>query len=389
MAYRDPDPFSLSAHGHELTFYPCGQDRLRALIDIIGKARTSLHVYYYLFEDDSIGEQVRNALAEAAQRGVAVRLIVDGFGTAASGAFFEPIVKAGGSFAVFNTRRSARYLIRNHQKMVIADGKVALIGGFNVSEHYFAPPAANGWHDLGLELTGPAVNQLSDWFDRLARWTHDDRARFRDIRRMVREWSPGDGPVRLLIGGPTRVPNSLVATIKRDLARATRLDLVMAYFSPPLSMRRLIRRIAGRGTARLVMAAKSDNGATIGAARSLYTRLLKSGTSIYEFLPCKLHMKLLVIDDAAYVGSANFDMRSLRLNLEMMLRVEDAPLAAKLREMIDGMTQASEAITLPVHLARRNWFNAIRWKLSFLLVGVLDYTVTRRLNLGLTSGEED
>ncbi|MCB2045972.1 MAG: cardiolipin synthase B, partial [Novosphingobium sp.] len=208
-------------------------------------------------------------------------------------------------------------------------------------------------------------------------------------RRLVREWSPGDGPVRLLIGGPTRVPNSLVATIKRDLARATRLDLVMAYFSPPLSMRRLIRRIAGRGTARLVMAARSDNGATIGAARSLYTRLLKSGAAIYEFLPCKLHMKLLVIDDAAYVGSANFDMRSLRLNLEMMLRVDDAPLAAKLREMIDGMTQASEAITLPVHLARRNWFNAIRWKLSFLLVGVLDYTVTRRLNLGLTSGEED
>ena len=100
-------------------------------------------------------------------------------------------------------------------------------------------------------------------------------------------------------------------------------------------------------------------------------------------------MKLLVIDDAAYVGSANFDMRSLRLNLEMMLRVEDAPLAAKLREMIDGMAQASDHITLPVHRARRNWLNAIRWKVSFLLVGVLDYTVTRRLNLGLTTGEED
>ncbi|MCP5379897.1 MAG: phosphatidylserine/phosphatidylglycerophosphate/cardiolipin synthase family protein [Novosphingobium sp.] len=389
MAYRDPDPFSLSAHGHELTFYPCGQDRLRALIDIIGRARTSLHVYYYLFEDDSIGEQVRNALAEAARRGVAVRLIVDGFGTAAPDAFFEPIVDSGGSFATFNARRSVRYLIRNHQKLVIADDATALIGGFNVSEHYFAPPSENGWHDLGLEVQGPVVSQLTAWFDCLARWTHDRRARFGDVRRLVREWSPGDGPVRLLIGGPTRVPNSLVATIKRDLARATRLDLVMAYFSPPLSMRRLIRRIAGRGTARLVMAARSDNGATIGAARSLYTRLLKSGAAIYEFLPCKLHMKLLVIDDAAYVGSANFDMRSLRLNLEMMLRVDDAPLAAKLREMIDGMTQASEAITLPVHLARRNWFNAIRWKLSFLLVGVLDYTVTRRLNLGLTSGEED
>ena len=388
MDYLDPDPFSVSSHGHSLTFYPCGKDRLRALLDIIGAAEKSLRAFYYIFTDDSVGERVRDALAGAARRGVEVRLIVDGFGTSAPGEFFQPVVAAGGSFAVFNARPSVRYLIRNHQKMVIADDRIALIGGFNVSEQYFAPPSQNGWHDLGLELQGPVVIRFSAWFDLLAGWTHDQRARFGDVRRLVREWMPGDGPVRLLIGGPTRVPNSMASTIRRDLARAARLDLVMAYFSPPLSIRALIRRIARKGSARLIMASKSDNGATIGAARSLYIKLLKAGAEIYEFLPCKLHTKLLVIDDVVYVGSANFDMRSLRLNLEMMLRVEDAALAERVRTMIDGMAGASEHVTLARHLARRGWWNALRWRLSFLLVGVLDYTITRRLNLGLNAGEE-
>lgn len=380
--YRDSESFDVSAQGHDFSFYPAGGDRRRALLDLIGQARRTLYVFYYLFADDDDGAAVRDALAAAARGGLEVHLMVDGFGTATPPAFFDPIVEAGGSFAVFNARRSVRYLIRNHQKMVIADGERALVGGFNVSRHYFAPPEDNGWNDLGVEVRGPVVADLARWYGQLAAWTRDDKAQFRAIRRLVREWHPGDGPVRLLLGGPTRVPSSWARNVRRDLARGSRLDLVMAYFSPPHSMRRLMGRIGRSGAARLVMAARSDNTTTIGAARALYGRLLKAGVKIFEFLPCKLHTKLLVIDDAVYIGSANFDMRSIRLNLELMLRIEDAGLAAAVRGLIDGLAGASEEITPALHRSRRTWFNRIRWRLSWFLVHVLDYTITRRLNLG-------
>ena len=135
-----------------------------------------------------------------------------------------------------------------------------------------------------------------------------------------------------------------------------------------------------RDGARLILPAKSDNGATIAAARLLYGPLLKRGVEIDEYQPHKLHMKLFVIDDAVFVGSANFDMRSLFVNLEVMLRIEDAGFAAAVRQMIDRQAALSRTITLESHRASRTPLTLIKQWISYLLVGVLDYTVTRRLN---------
>ena len=156
----------------------------------------------------------------------------------------------------------------------------------------------------------------------------------------------------------------------------------MAYFSPPYTLLKRIARVAKKGQTRLLMAAKSDNGATIGATRSLYSYLLKRGAKIWEFSPCKLHTKLLVLDDAVYVGSANFDMRSLYLNLEIMLRIEDKVLAERMREFVSGHIEASERITPELHKKRATPWNRIRWWAGWVLVSVIDYTVARRTNLG-------
>ena len=142
-------------------------------------------------------------------------------------------------------------------------------------------------------------------------------------------------------------------------------------------------RIAQKGATRLVMAGKSDNGATIGASRSLYGYLLSKRAQIWEFAPCKLHTKLIVLDDSVYLGSANFDMRSLYINLELVLKVDDAALADRMREFISWHIEASERISIPLHKQRATIWNRIRWNLSWLLVSVIDYTVTRRLNLGI------
>lgn len=383
IGYSDPPPFEIAVQGQKLAFYPGGSERLEALLELIGSARQSLRLCFYIFAEDDCGRRVRDALVAAARRGVEVTVILDEFGARAGKIFFQPMIEAGGAFSCFSTRWSQRYLIRNHQKIVIADRRRAMIGGFNVADSYFAPPEENGWNDLGVTIEGSAVDELSRWFDRIVRWSEDPGANWRALRRMVRAWNPGSGPVQLLIGGPCRGLSSWARSALRDLQTGSRLDMMMAYFSPSNRMMRCIGKIACTGEARLIVAGKSDNMATIGATRSLYDYLLKRRARVWEFDACKLHTKLIVIDDAVYFGSANLDMRSLYLNLEVMLRIEDSALAERMRTFIRAHEPASTRITPGLHKSRATLLNRIRWNLAWFLVAVVDYTVSRRLNLGL------
>lgn len=378
--YRDPDPFSLTAAGHEFTFYPHGQDRLQALVALIESARESLKVFYYLFDNDNSGTIVRDALVDAQRRGVTVDLIIDAFGNDAGAAFFEPLVEAGGSFALFSPKWGARYLVRNHQKFVIADGARVMTGGANVSDHYFATPAENGWCDLSVLIEGPVVEQFTRWVGLLQSWVaHEAQGRTRQLRRLrdiVKEWDGGDGPVRLLVGGPLVRKGHWAWVLRKDLVTATRLDSVSAYFSPPRSFRRLFARIGRRGHARMIMAGKSDISAAIDMARLLYGQLLRARVKIAEFAVTKLHMKLVVVDDIAYVGSANLDKRSFRINVELMVRIDDPAVAAGLRNLIDHMAEASEPITPAWYAKHSTFLNRMRWRIAYWL-SLADYRISK------------
>ncbi|HTN15914.1 MAG TPA: phospholipase D-like domain-containing protein, partial [Sphingomonadaceae bacterium] len=194
-SFQDLEPFTIRAQGQELTFYPNGADRLAALLALIEAARHTLKFYYYIFATDECAAQVRDALAAAARRGVAVTLIVDDFGSPADAHFLSPLTEAGGAVQRFSSRWGVRYLIRNHQKMAIRDGEAAMIGGFNIEQAYFDPPEANGWNDLGVLVEGGVVKRLCDWFDLLDALTDDARrVTFMEARKRVRHWDAGSGP---------------------------------------------------------------------------------------------------------------------------------------------------------------------------------------------------
>lgn len=385
-ADRQAQGGQLVVDGNRLTLLADGPERLGALLALIKEARHSLRFLYYIWEDDDCGRRVRDGLVEAQQRGVQVSLLVDGFGAAnAPDGFFQDLVDAGGHFCRFSPRFGRRYLLRNHQKLAMADGRRVIIGGFNIADDYFGTIESGAWRDLGLQVEGDSVKALADYFDALMRWTQTPRARIRDLRRVLNRYSVTNGKLHWLFGGPTRRLSPWAQAVRRDMRSARRLDVIAAYFAPGPRLLRRSGNVARRGgQGRLVTAAKSDNTATIGAARHTYWVLLKRGVRVFEYQPTKLHTKLFVMDDVVHIGSANFDMRSLFINLEMMLRIEDRAFANAMRRLVDGEVANSVEITLADHRAQRTLFNRVRWGLAYFLVAVADYGITRRLNF---SGE--
>ncbi len=287
--------------------------------------------------------------------------------------------EAGAKFCRFNPAYGRRYLLRNHQKMALADERLALIGGFNVEDSYFGTLEEGAWRDIGLLVEGPAATRLRNYFDALLGWALHKGARLKALRAIVRHFSESEGKLQWLFGGPMqrRSPWSL-ATV-RDLAGARNLEMIAAYFAPMTSMLSRIAQVAGAGRVRVITASKSDNHATIDAARSTYSRLMRRKVEMYEYEPTKLHSKLLIMDDIVHIGSSNFDLRSLYFNMEMMLRVDDPKFAMMMRAYFEHEIGDSIAITPALHQKRGTWLQRLRWRAGFFLVNSLDYTVTRRL----------
>lgn len=379
-ATDEADDCTVMVDGNRLTLIPDGPARLAALLGLIDGAQHSLRLLYYIYTADTSGDAVRDALIRAAERGVAVSLLIDGFGSAKlPEQYFRALADAGARFCRFNPSLGRRYLLRNHQKMALADDRRALIGGFNIEDSYFGTTEDGAWRDIGLMVEGPAAGRLAPYFDALMQWALQKRARMKSVRAMVRHYSENDGQLQWLFGGPMQRRSPWALATVRDLANANRLEMIAAYFAPMASMLGRIAQVATAGRVRVITASKSDNHATIDAARSTYSRLMRREVEMFEYTPTKLHSKLLIMDDIVHVGSSNFDMRSLYLNMEMMLRVDDPDFAMMMRGYFEHEIADSLAITPALHRQRGTWIERLRWKIGFFLVSSLDFTVTRRL----------
>jgi len=381
-ARNQPQVIRAKVAGNQLELIESGEARLAAILDLIQGAKSSLKLLFYMFTADESGIVVRDALTEAALRGVEVKLLIDGFGSGAPPQFFASLEAGGGETCVFNPQYGRRYLIRNHQKLAIADGRLALIGGANIDDTYMTDSGVEHWRDLWLSIEGPAVRCASEYFDSLFRWTTRKGSKMRALKRLVGRDSQWRGLVQWKFSGPLSRRNSWWRSIGQDIASGQKLDMIFAYFAPPGAMLRRIGRLARsrNGSARIITAARSDNNATIGAARHTYSRLLRRGVGIYEYRVAKLHTKLAIVDDVVHIGSSNFDFRSLYVNLEIMLRIKDQAFADAMRGHFEREIKSSDRIDPAMHKRRANLWRRLKWALSSFLVTTMDYTVTRRLN---------
>jgi len=352
-----------------------------AMLAAIAAARESVQLETYIFHDSPVGRRIGAALLAACKRGVRVRVLIDGFGSYSLPAYFwRELQESGGECRIFNPLHVRRFPYRNHRKSLSCDDRLAIIGGFNIASEYDGDGVHSGWRDLGLEFTGPLALHLARSFDALWSAAGERPQRFARLRRTSQRRRIVAEPGELLFSGPGRGSNPLKQAWLRDLNRAQDVQIVSAYFLPTWRLRRQLMRIARHGgRVQLLLPAHSDVPMAQRAARSLYSRLLRAGVEIWEYQPQILHAKLMIIDDAAYVGSANFNTRSLHIDYELMLRLSDSAAVSQARAIFAG----DLAHALPVdrdewRQSRSSW-EGLQQRIAYWLMARLDPLAARWL----------
>ena len=309
-------PFEWFATGDE-TFVATGQ--------AVRAARQSVRLEVYIYTDSALGRRVLDALVAAANRGVVVRVLVDAVGSfGLPDSFWHPLQAVGGEVRWFNPLSLGGFAIRNHRKLLVCDAATAFLGGFNIAPEWEGDGVARGWRDLALRVEGTLAAELAGSFDHLFARADLQHRLFYRLRRSSAKTIVPSREWQLLFSGPGRGRNPFLMALSRSLARARRVQIITPYFLPPLRLRRRLMRAARRGArVQLILPGKSDVRLSLLAGQSLYRRLLKAGIEIYEYQPQILHTKLYLVDDAAFVGSANLDPRSLRINYELVVRFTD------------------------------------------------------------------
>jgi len=360
---------------------PSGASGLDHMTRLIERAEHNIQLQTYIYRDDQTGRRLRDQLIAAARRGIRVRVLVDALGSfSLSADFFAVLEAAGGELRVFNPLRLRRFSHRNHRKLLVCDREHAVVGGFNVGDEYDGNGVDEGWLDLGLALRGELAGALAAAFDRFYVLAGERPRRFPRLRSAIERRHIDTGQGRLLLSGPGRGSNPLKAGLLRDLGRASEIRIISPYFLPPWSLRRrLMKCVRKGGRVRLLLPGKSDVALARDASRAIYARLLRAGIEVLEYQPQVLHAKMVIADDTVFIGSANFNTRSLHIDYELMLRLEDAPLVEQARGLFDHY--AESALAMDRERLRREstlWIR-LRQRFAYFLMARLDPLVARWL----------
>ncbi len=367
--------------GNELTLLQNGAAFFPQLCADIDAARHSVYLETYIFAADETGQMVGEALLRAAERGVTVRVLLDGFGSAdLPGAFVDNLRKFGVEVQWFRreispftlSRSRMRRLRRMHRKMVVIDGEVAFVGGINVINDIpakldFDAPRL----DFAVRIRGELVGEVHAAMQRL--WEMVSWVAF---RRHIKEqgWRlhgikpHHDSNVQLVLRDNVRHRRDIERAYLKAIAGAkSEIIIANAYFLPGRLFRRALVHAAQRGVrVVLLLQGKVEYRLQHYATLALYGRLLHAGVEIYEYHASYLHAKVAVVDgEWATVGSFNIDPFSLLLAREANLVVRDRDFAGALRS---SLLTAIERDGLRVELARGNLFTRMLARMSYGLV---------------------
>ncbi len=382
--------------GNRVQLLESGGEYFPALIAAIDAAAHEVHLETYIFADDVLGRRVAAALARAARRGVAVRVLVDGFGAR------EFAAGLGASLAadrvevmtyrpeIGQTRIRRHRLRRLHRKLAVVDGATAFVGGINVLDDFDGGASAVARFDYAVRVEGPLVERV--------------HTAMRQVWRLVRWARLGHRPPPPAVLPPVPVVRGTMEAAllvrdnlrhRRDIEHAylhailgARRDILIAnaYFFPGRRFRKALLAAAKRGVSvRLLLQGRVEYFLQHYATQSLYARMLAAGVRVFEYEQGFLHAKVAVVDaDWATVGSSNIDPFSLLMSREANVVVRDAGFTRGLRTSLEAAMAGMAKEIRAEHLRDRSWLvrlaSAAAYTLVRILVGITGYGGRRYLD---------
>jgi cardiolipin synthase A/B len=384
LAAQAPDAGALERHlaveqvvaesplftGNQVRILRDGAETFPAMFAAIREAKKYLYLEYYIFEDVSCDdEMLSDLLIRQSQAGVHVRVIYDGIGSIGTdSSFFDKLRAAGAEVVEFNPPNPWKHHYglnsRDHRKLLVADGTVAILGGVNLSSTYQSAPSGSAgkatpaeaehqavadiWHDTDIEISGPVVAELEILFRE--HWREQQGVAMKTDADPDPPAQPlGDEVVRILGSSPAKLKRRYYVTVISAIRNAeSSIWMMGAYFVPTHQEKEGLMAAARRGVdVRLLLPSRSDSSPALAVQHSHYGDLLRAGVKIYERNDGVLHSKTMVIDKVwSIVGSSNFDHRSVLFNDELDAVVLGAGTGEKLANDFTADLQHAQAIDL-------------------------------------------
>jgi phosphatidylserine/phosphatidylglycerophosphate/cardiolipin synthase-like enzyme len=317
--------------GNRFNLLEVAEQYFERMIQAIDDAQSYILLEMYLVESGVLAGRFIEAFIRAAQRGIGVRLVLDGFGSLGlAQADRRRLIGAGVELRVYNVvqlRKRLHNFLRDHRKLMIVDGAVAFVGGVGLTDEFgVTGPPGWPWRDLVVEIHGPVV---SDWSQAFARTWKRSGGELLMLPPASLEPLPDGARARVVLS-EAWYRSELANAVARRIGSANKRAWIMsAYFVPSRRFRKALRRAARRGVdVRLVVPGPlTDHPIVRQAARRFYGKLLRNGVRIFEFQPRVLHGKMSICDDWVSVGSSNLDRWSFKWNLEANQEIENEAFA--------------------------------------------------------------
>lgn len=359
--------------------YTTGGEKFKNLLHDIDQAQNHIHLQYYIIKKDNLGKRIRDALIEKAKQGVKVRVLYDELGSRTlPNNFFADLRKAGGEVEVFFPSKFAfinfRMNYRNHRKIVIIDGKIGYVGGFNIGDEYLGlSPRFGNWRDTHLRIQGKAVLSMQTRF--ILDWNQASYGHDIDYDPVLypNEDAKGTVGMQIVTSGPeSEWPQIKDGYIKMISMAKKSITIQTPYFIPDASLLDTLRIACHSGVnVNIMIPNKPDHLFVYWASLSNIGGLLKAGANVYIYDNGFIHAKSIVVDDEiSSVGTANFDIRSLKLNFEINAFIYNKDVAKQLIDAFQEDVKLSRKLTWEEYQHRSRWIR-FRESISRLLSPIL------------------
>ena len=364
---------------NDVKIFDDGSDKFEALINDILHAKNHIHIQYYIFKLDNLGQRIVNALIKKAKQGVKVRVLFDEMGSrGVRKRHFKELIEAGGEVEVFFPSIlpliNPRLNFRNHRKISIIDGRIGYIGGFNVGDEYLSLSDRFGyWRDTHLRIEGSAVHPLQTRF--ILDWNQASAKN--DICYAERYFpiipQKGTAALQIISSGPDTEWEVIKNNYLHLISNAKKYVYIQSpYFIPDESFFDAIKIAALSGLdVRIMIPNKPDHMFVYWATYSYVGPLVEAGAKVYHYEKGFIHAKMIVVDDEiASVGTANIDVRSFSLNFEVNALLYDRLLAHRLAEIFESDILDCSELTFELY-KNRSSFIKFKESISRLLSPIL------------------